>query len=102
MAGSNLVMIKKLQTAINGRGGKILFKTSQFWSEDRQGPINVYHISQAVWDAEKLRFRHDEIFKSSSLIQVVLFLRDMWYEINGQEVPDDNEYWNEIKSKTSS
>ena len=31
------------------------------------------------------------------LIQILLFLRDYWFEMNGWDIPTDNEMWNEIK-----
>ena len=38
------------------------------------------------------------MFKSTSQIQIVLFLRDLWYTVNGKELPQDNEAWNKIKN----
>ena len=40
-----------------------------------------------------------ELFKSTSQIQVVLFLGYFWYDINGWEIPTDNEMWNNAKQK---
>lgn len=99
---NDLLKIKKLQKALNAKGQKILFATSPFWSEQAQREIPVYIINQAVFDEESKRFKKVELFRSTSQIQIVLYLRDMWYELNGQEPPNDNEYWNEIKAKTAS
>jgi len=92
-------MIHKLQTAINMMGYKILYSTSQFYSVQQDRPVTIYAIKQAVWDEEKQKVRSVEMFKSTSQLQIVLFLRDFWYEINGWEVPTDNEMWNEAKEK---
>lgn len=100
MPSSNSVMIKKLQTAINQRfGAKLLLNRTQWYSKDQDRPITTYIIRQAVWDESKQKYTNVELFKSTSEIQLVLFLRDMWYELNGWEVPKDNETWNEIKKQ---
>ena len=96
---NNATMIKKLQHALNNRGLKILYQTHQFYSEDQQRPVTSYHIKQAVWDEKTHKNRNIELFSSFSQIQVLLFLRDIWYEVNGWEIPADNQQWNEIKEK---
>ena len=99
MPASNSTMIHKLQTAINSKGCKLLYQTSQFFSEDQNRPVTMYHIKQAVWDEEKERNRNIELFKSTSQIQIVLFLRDYWYQLNGMPIPTDNPEWEKIKAK---
>ena len=96
---SNSVMIHRLQQAINGKGEKILYSTSQFYSTKQDRPVTMYHVKKAVYDEEKDKMTNVELFKSTSQIQIVLFLRDLWYEVNGWEVPNDNEMWNGIKDK---
>ena len=96
---SNSVLIHKLQQAINGKGGKILYTTSQFYSVEQNRPVTIYHVKQAVYDEDKDKMVNMELFKSTSQIQIVLFLRDLWYEINGWEVPKDNETWNAMKGE---
>ena len=104
MANSNSVMIHKLQNAINGKGYKILYSTSQFYSDQQKRPVTQYYIKQ-VYDipeeeqTKTRRHKYIELFKSCSQIQIVLFLRDYWYNINGWEVPTDNKMWNEAKQK---
>lgn len=94
---SNTVMIHRLQQAINGKGGKLLYSTTQFYSEEQNRPITVYHLKQAVYDEEKGKNTNVELFKTTSQIQVVLFLRDFWFDLNGWEIPNDNEQWNQTK-----
>ena len=96
---SNTTMIKKLRGAINGKGEKLLYNTSEFFSESQQRPITVYIIKKAMWDEKRHRNKNVEIFHSSSQIQIVLFLRDYWFKLNGWELPTDNEKWNEIRAK---
>lgn len=99
---SNSTMIHKLQNAINSKGYKLLYNKIQFYSEQQNRPVTQYTIKQVV-DADDLatnkKHNYIELFKTCSQIQVVLFLRDFWYEINGWEVPTDNEVWNEAKRK---
>lgn len=94
---SNTVMIKKLRNAINGRGYKLLYNTTEFYSEEQQRPITLYIIKKAVYDEKRHRNRNIELFASASQIQIVLFLRDYWFKINDWELPTDNETWNGIR-----
>ncbi len=96
---SNSTMIHKLQQAINGKGEKILYNTSQFYSADQNRPVTIYHVKKAVYDEEKAKTVNVELFKSTSQIQIVLYLRDYWFELNGWEIPQDNNVWNNIKEE---
>lgn len=98
MANSNRVMIHKLQNAINDKfGAKILFNKTQWYSDSQNRPVTLYIIKQAVWDDEIHKSKNVELFSSCSMIQIVLFLRDLWYELNGWAVPQDNEKWEQAK-----
>ena len=96
---SNSVMIHKLQTALNMRGLRIMYSTSQFYSEQQNRPVTIYHIKQAVWDEEKEKYQNMELFKATSQVQILLFLRDLWYDVNGMPIPQDNEVWNAKKAE---
>lgn len=96
---SNSVNIHKLQTALNGKGYNILYSTSQFYSVKQDRPITTYQIRQAIVDEETKKSKSVELFKSTSQLQILLFLRDLWYEVNGWEVPTDNEMWNKAKER---
>ena len=98
---SNTALIHKLQQALNMRGMRIMYSTAQFYSEEQDRPITIYHIKQAIWDNDSGKFKNIELFKATSQIQIVLYLRDLWYSVNGKEVPQNNEVWNNIKEKTS-
>ena len=98
---SNSVMIHKLQTAINRNGGKILYSTSQFYSDKQDRPITMYVVKQAVYDEQTGKHKNVELFKSTSQIQIVLYLRDLWFEMSGQEIPTDNAQWNSIKERNN-
>ena len=94
---SNSTNIHRLQKAINNKGGAILYNTKQFYSFEQNRPVTIYIIRQAVYDEEKQRSMAIELFSSTSQIQILLFLRDYWFQMNGWEVPTDNEMWNKAK-----
>lgn len=92
--------IKKLQKAINTNFDyHLLVNKTQFYSDRTDKIIEMIVVKKAVWDEQKQRMRNIEIFSSTSDVQIVLFLRDLWYELNGWEVPTDNEMWNKAKEK---
>lgn len=99
MPNSNSTMIHKLQVAINGKGEQILYNTKQFFSEKENRPVTVYIIRKPIYNSVKGRFVTEELFSSTSQIQIVLFLRDYWYKINGWNIPHDNKLWEDAKKK---
>ena len=98
MPQSNSTMIHKLQRALNEKfDQKICISRQQWYSEDQHRPVTMYVIRRAIWNEQKQRNDNVEMFKSYSEIQIVLWLRDRWYELNGWEIPQDNETLNKIK-----
>lgn len=79
-----------------------MYSTSQFYSKQQDRPVTMYQIKQAVWDEDKQKNINVELFKSTSQIQILLFLRDFWYDINGWEIPTDNPVWNKKKEQMQS
>ena len=96
---SNSTNIRKLQRALNMKGLKILYSTTQFYSEEQNRPVTMHIIKRAVYDEQRGRNTNVELFKSTSQLQIMLFLRDMWFEVIGKEIPQDNIKWNEVKKK---
>ena len=96
---SNTTMIKKLRSAINLKGERLLYNTSEFFSEEQQRTVTIYTIKKQVWNPKLQKNKNIELFHSTSQIQIVLFLRDYWYNLNGMELPTDNEKWNKIREK---
>ena len=91
-------MIHRLQRAINEKfGQKILYNKTQFYSEQQDRPVTLYILKKAYWDEDKQKTRNIELYSTTSQIQIVLYLRDLWYELNGWEVPKDNEAWTKAK-----
>lgn len=100
MATNNQAMIKKLQNAINQKfDQRLLINQTQWYSDDRDSPVTVYTIKQSIYDDDRERNINIEVFSAYSPIQIVLWLRDYWYELNGWEVPKDNERWLQIKEE---
>lgn len=93
-------MIHKLQQAINDKfGEKLLYNKTQFYSDTQNRPVTFYVLKKAIYDEEKGRNRNIELFKTTSQIQIVLYLRDYWYRLNNWEIPTDNEEWEKIKKE---
>lgn len=90
MPASNSTMIRKLQFALNQKGYRILSNRSQFYSNEQNRPVTMYKITQSVWDEHKQRYKHVELFTSASEIQIVLFLRNLWYLVNDKPIPKTN------------
>lgn len=103
MPASNLSMIHKLQKGINFKGGHLLVDRVQFFSKEQNRPITVYKICNTIPVAgtDKAHRKKDVLFEATSQIQVVLFLRDYWFVMNGKELPVavNNKKWDEIREK---
>lgn len=90
MPTSNVEMIRKLQIALNSRGYRVLCSRSQFYSEQQQRPITIYKLEQSVWNASLGKNNHKELFSTASQIQMVLFMRNLWYAANNMTIPPTN------------
>lgn len=95
----NRATIAKLQRAINTKGGRVLVNNRQYFSLEAQRARNHYSVIQEIWNEDRGKYMPVEIYHGSSLIQVVLFLRDFWYKMNDMELPTDNQMWNELREK---
>ena len=91
MPSSNSTMLYKLQVALNSKGLRILCNRSQFYSDQQNRPVTMYKISQSVTNYQTGRNTHVELFSTASEIQVVLFLRNLWYAVQGKEIPPTNQ-----------
>lgn len=96
MATNLLRTSKKLVQALNSRGYKLTFSSKQYIGREGQ-PHTMYSICKAIYNEDKHRYSHEEIYSTSSMVRIVLFLRDMWFEENGWELPTDQEQWNKIR-----
>ena len=99
MAGSYLHTAKRLQTACRKLFGvKLLINSRQWYSDDKDMAMTMYVIQEVMYDDAGNK-KNIELFKTYSQVQLVLFMRDYWYKLNGWEVPTDNERWEAIKKK---
>lgn len=90
--------INRLIQALNTKGHDLLYNRKQFMGVEGM-PHNLYVLSKGVWNSEKSRYDTVDIYKTTSTVRMVLFLRDMWYIENGLELPTDNEMWNQIREE---
>lgn len=96
---NNQAIILKLQQALNARGEKILQRTTQFYSVKTDSPITIYYIEKAYWDEETKRTKKDELFHTTSQLQIILFLRDLLCISRGEPLPTENEIWNKKRKE---
>lgn len=97
MSAGNLFNIKrKLIKALNSRGYMIMSTSREFMGVE--GIPHIYYIvTRAEWDDERKRYDTKELYGSTSIINVVMYLRDLWYMENDMELPTDFEKWNSIR-----
>lgn len=99
MAANYLRTAKRLQTACRKQfGAKLLINSKQWYSDDKDMAMTMYVIQQVIYTEDKKK-RYIELFKTYSQVQLLLFMRDYWYKLNGWEVPTDNPIWEEVKRK---
>jgi len=97
MADLNRAVLKLIQ-ALNTHNYQLLYHKKQFMGKEGM-PHNLFVLSKAVWDEDKGKYGQVEVYKTTSLIRMVLYLRDMWSLEQGEELPQDNEVWNQIRKK---
>ena len=90
--------ISKLIQALNAKGYDLLYAKKQFMGREGK-PHSLYVLSKAEWNPDKGKYDTIDIYKTTSTIRMVLFLRDMWYIENGKELPTDNLIWNGIREQ---
>ena len=88
--------INKLIVALNQKGLMLMYNKKQFMGVEGK-PHNLYTVTQAKWNDDKKKYGSVEVYKSTSTVRVVLFLRDLWFSVNGWDLPTDNELWNKIR-----
>ena len=99
-AGGQTRTIQKLQMALKCEGEIISIATSEFYSVDKDKMVKRYFVKRQIQDPDnKFKSTMEELFSSCSMIEVTLFLRDLYYEKKGWEIPTDNPVWEERKKK---
>ena len=87
---SNRKKISQLQYALDRKGFTVYYSTHQFRSDTQNRLITMHKLEHRVWDPKKERYRNEEIFSSASQIQVLLFLRNILFWLEGKEIPPSN------------
>lgn len=94
-------IIRKLQRACNLQfGEQLCYNISQFYSETHKREINRYSLTRQITDGTTGKHSKEELFGTYSLIQMVFFIRDYWYRLNGNDIPNDNDIWIEARKDT--
>lgn len=97
---SQEMMARKLQLAItNTFGIRLFINRHQRWSEEKGQPTTYYIVKREEIIPGTDKKNTTELFMGNSSIQLVLFMRDYWYLLNGMELPTDNQMWNEIRER---
>ena len=76
------------------------YNINQWYSDKHKREINRYTLHKQVFDEATGKNVKIELFSTYSLLQMVFFMRDYWYMLNGIELPTDNEIWNKKRKET--
>jgi len=75
---------------------KITLTSKQFIA--REGvTLTYYSLNHAVYNEEAHKYFNEEMYSTTSLVRIVLYLRDGWYYYNNRPLPTDQEVWNDIR-----
>lgn len=101
-----IVLTKKIRTLINAiyqvHGIKLTLNTQQWYTPIDNRRLTAFILKQQIYDEEKDKNVQIELFKAFGHVDIMLYLRDMWYELNGQALPTDNKKWNEKRKEIKS
>lgn len=90
---------KKLLKGISVKYDKQLtLSTKQFMGVEKQ-PHSIYILSEAVLNPDTGRYYNKEFYSTTSMIRITLYLRDIFYTLEGRELPTDQEKWNAIREE---
>jgi len=98
MAVNLLKTSKKLMQALNANGCKLTFNVKEFMGVEGK-PVKYYSVCAAEWNENRHKYDSRELYSTTSLLRIVFYLRDMWYSLNGWDLPTDQKQWNELREK---
>lgn len=96
MADLRKTATKLMNALIHAKGYNLVMGNKPFIAKEGFS-INMWTVSQGLFDADKNKYINKELFCSSSMTQVVFYLRDAWFLANGDELPNDNPQWVNIR-----
>lgn len=82
--------IYKLQVGINGLAEcpfKVTYNQSQFYSNEKHKPINMYSVKFVTRDEESGKNNYTEVYKTGVQLYMVFFMRNLWFKLNRWEIP---------------
>lgn len=89
---------KKLILALKTKGIRLTLANKEF--VDKKGVIHtLITLNNAEWDPDREKYVNRELYSTASPLRLTFYLRDMWYEVNGLELPTDQPQWNAIREK---
>lgn len=100
MSANQSRLIRRLQKACNVKfDAHLCYNVTQWYSDIHKREINRYILTRDYTN-EAGKHAKEELFATYSLLQMLFFIRDYWYMLNGIELPTDNEIWNEKRKGT--
>jgi len=88
-----------LQKGLNYHGQNItIYTTQHIMPGHGHSVINQYHIKRGYLREGSKYYKYEELFASYKLVEIVYFLRDLWNEVNGLPLDEDEE-WKKIKEE---
>ena len=97
MAVNLIKTSKKLMQAITMKSDRMLtFSMKQIRGREDK-IITLYIVCENVYNPDLGKYQNVEIYSSSSMIRITMYLRDVWDILNGIELPTDQEIWNDVR-----
>lgn len=93
---NTIIATRKLIKALNYSGDKITFTQDEFMGKENR-PVRYYRLYRSAWDEEKNRYAKTELFSSTSLVRIILYLRDLWDIHQNHELRNDPDWWLPIR-----
>ena len=99
---SIITLQKKLISGINHKYHcNVVVNTSQFHRKGSPEPVTITKVSDTYIDDDG-SFQSMPLYGSSSSVYVMLYLRDLFFALEGREIPQDNENFMHSKNYVAS
>jgi len=95
------MLAKKIARGINFKyGSHICINVSEFYgtSGDTPNLVRMYVVRDAYCGSEGV-FVNKELYKSGSAYNVLFFMRDLLFRLDGKELPEGNDKWEAEKMR---
>lgn len=100
MGNMNLWAIqKKLTTGIAFRHKRFITVSTKVFTGVEKKPHNLYIMSESVYNEDTKRYYNKEFYSTTSMVRVVMYLRDIWDILEGNELKTDQELWNQLREE---